>query len=84
MRTMKTLKPGPDGIEELLTRFGPNLLCVCYRYDEDRHEHVKTVELVVQRRSREREAKCPGSRPSDARRSLETGSVSASGTGGAD
>ncbi len=83
MRTVKTLKPGQDGTKELLTRFGPSLLCVRYRYDEDRHEDVKTVELVVQRRSREREAKCPGWRLADARRSLETGSVSASGAGGA-
>ncbi len=83
MRTMKTLKPGQDGTKELLTRFGPSLLYVRYRYDEDRHEHVKTVELVVQRRSREGEAECLGSRAPDARASLEAGSVSSSGTGGA-
>ncbi len=83
MRTVKTLKPGQDGTKELLTRFGPSLLYVRYRYDEDRREHVKTVELVVQRRSRDGEAECLGSRASDARASLETGSVSSSGAGGA-
>ncbi len=83
MCTVKTLKPGQQGTKELLPCFGPSLLCVRYRYDEDRREHVKTVELVVQRRSREGEAGSPGSRPSDARRSLQTGSVSASGAGGA-
>ena len=53
MRTVKTLKPGQKGTKELMTRFGPSLLCVRYRYDEDRREHVKTVELVVRRRSRD-------------------------------
>ena len=67
MRTVKTLKPGQKGTKELLTRFGPSLLYVRYRYDEDSREHVKTVELVVQRRSREGEAECLGSRTAGAR-----------------
>ncbi len=83
MRTVKTLKPGQDGTKELLKRFGPSLLNVRYRYDEDRREHVKTVELVVQRRSRDGEAECLGSPAPDARASPETGSVSSSGNGGA-
>ncbi len=62
MRTVKTLKPGQKGTRKLLTRFGPSLLCVRYRYDEDNREHLKTVELVVQGWSREREAECLGSR----------------------
>ena len=45
MSTLKTLKPGQKGTKELLTRFGQSLLCVRYRYDEARREHVKTVEL---------------------------------------
>ncbi len=61
MRTTKTLKPGQKGTKELMSRFGPSLLCVRYRYDEVHREHVKTVELVVHRSSREREAECPGS-----------------------
>ncbi len=61
MRTLKTLKPGQDGTKELLTRFGPSLLYVRYRYDDDSRERVKTVELVVERRSREGEAKGLGS-----------------------
>ncbi len=67
MRTVKTLKPGQKGTKELSTRFGPSLLMVRYRYDEDRREHLKTVELVIQRRSRDREAECPGSRSPGAR-----------------
>ncbi len=61
MRTVKTLKLGRKGTKESSTRFGPSLLLVWYRYDEDRREHLKTVELVVQRRSREPEAACRGS-----------------------
>ena len=62
MRTVKTLKPGQKGTKELLARFGPSLLNVRYRYEEDRREHVKTVGLVVQRRSREDSLECRGSR----------------------
>ena len=66
MRTVKTLRPDQLGTKELLTRFGPPAdvsgLCVWYRYDEDSRERLKTVELVVERRSQEREADCPGSR----------------------
>ncbi len=42
MRAIKTLKPGQKG-----TNFGPSR--VRYRYDEHRREHLKAVELVVQR-----------------------------------
>ncbi len=62
MRTLKTLKPGQKGTKDLLTRHGASLLLVRYRYDDDTRERLKTVELVVERRSREHEAKCPGSR----------------------
>ncbi len=67
MRTLKTLKPGQDGTKELLTRFGPSLLYVRYRYDDDSRERVKTVELVVERKSRDGEAADPRSRASGVR-----------------
>ncbi len=67
MRIVKTLKPGQKGTKNLFTRFGPTLLCVRCRYDEHRREHLKTVELVVQRRSREGPAECLGSRAMGAR-----------------
>ena len=47
MRTLETLKPGQMGTRELLARYGPSLLCVRYRYDEDTRERLKTVESVV-------------------------------------
>ncbi|MCP3959621.1 MAG: hypothetical protein GY719_17365 [bacterium] len=55
MRTLRTLKPGQKGTRDLAARHGASLVCVRYRYDEDTREHLKTVELVVRRRSRERE-----------------------------
>ncbi len=67
MRTVKTLKAGQNGTKELLTRFGPSLLCVRYRYDEDRREHLKTVRLVVEGCSRGREAECPEGTAGEAR-----------------
>ncbi len=63
MRTVRTLKPGQKGTKELMSRFGPSLLRVRYRYDEERREHLKTVELLVQRHSRDRKRDCPESRP---------------------
>jgi len=52
MRTLRRLKPGQWETKGLLARHGASLLCVRYRYDEDTGEHLKTVELIVQRRSR--------------------------------
>ena len=62
MRTLKTLKLGRKSSKELLARYGASPLRVRYRYDEDTRERLKTVDLVVQRRSQKREAECPGSR----------------------
>ena len=69
MRIVKPVKPGQKGTRQLLARYGPSLLCVRYRYDEDTRERLKTVELVVQGYSRtvlrpRREPECPGSRKS--------------------
>ncbi len=83
MHTVKTLKPGQDEARKSLTRFGPSLLCVRYRYSEDRREHVKAVELIVQRRSRKAETERLGSPAPAVRPSLESGAVSSSGAGAA-
>ncbi len=62
MRIVKTVKPGQKGSKELLARYGATLLCVRYRYDEVTRESVKTVELVIRRRSLRHDAECRGSR----------------------
>ncbi|MCP3957594.1 MAG: hypothetical protein GY719_07045 [bacterium] len=61
MRTLRTLKPGQKGTRNLVARHGASLVFVRYRYDEATREHLKTVELVVHRRSRDREAECAAS-----------------------
>jgi hypothetical protein len=53
MRTLKTLRPGQKGTKELVGRYGTSLLCVRYRFDDLMRERVKTVELIIQRRSAE-------------------------------
>ena len=62
MRTLRTLRPGQKGTMKLLRQHGPSLLCVRYRYDDETREHLKTVELVVQRRRRDSKLGCDGSR----------------------
>ncbi len=61
MRIVKTVKPGHKGTKELLSRYGASLLCVRYRYDEDACESLKTVELVIKRRSLKHEPVRQGS-----------------------
>ncbi len=75
MRTVRTLKPGQNGTKELMTCFGASLLCVRYRYDEDRRENLKTVDLVVQRRPREGEPECRGSRSPETQAGARTRQV---------
>jgi hypothetical protein len=46
MRTRLTLSPGANGTKKLVERYGGRLVCVRYRYDEERRVRVKTVELI--------------------------------------
>ena len=48
MRTRLTLKPGQRGTKKLLAKYGDRLVCVRYRYDEQRKKRYKTVELIVE------------------------------------
>ena len=47
-RTRLHLKPGQRGTKKLAKEYGDRLLCVLYRYDEERSRRLKTVELVVE------------------------------------
>ncbi|MFN7943906.1 MAG: hypothetical protein U0Z53_00890 [Blastocatellia bacterium] len=49
MQIRLTLKPGQRGVRKLTAQYGEQLLCVRYRYDEERQERLKTVELVIER-----------------------------------
>jgi hypothetical protein len=47
MRTRLILKPGHRGSKKLLAEYGERLLCVRYRYDDEKRKRYKTVELIV-------------------------------------
>ncbi len=46
MRTRLKLNPGQRGTKKLVTKYGERLVCVRYRYDEEKKKRYKTVELV--------------------------------------
>jgi len=48
MQIRSTVQPGQRGAKKLLTQYGERLVCVRYRYDEQRHKRFKTVELIVE------------------------------------
>ena len=47
-RVRLCLRPGQRGTKKLAKEYGDRLLCVRYRYDEERFRRLKTVELVVE------------------------------------
>ena len=48
MPIRSTVYPGQRGAKKLLTQYGDRLVCVRYRYDEQRQKRLKTVELIVE------------------------------------
>lgn len=50
MKAYAHLKPGQRGTMRLHEKYGDALLCVRYRYDENRRVKLKTVELIVDER----------------------------------
>src|SRR5262245_12888452 len=48
MHIRSTVHPGQRGAKKLLTQYGDRLVCVRYRYDEQRQRRLKTVELIVE------------------------------------
>jgi hypothetical protein len=49
MKTRLILKPGQRGTKALAKKYGDNLVCVRFRYDEVTRQRLKTIELVVER-----------------------------------
>jgi hypothetical protein len=47
MQIRSTVHPGQRGAKKLLTQYGERLVCVRYRYDEQRQKRLKTVELII-------------------------------------
>jgi hypothetical protein len=50
MITRLKLKPGQKGTKALVEKYGDDLVCVRYRYDETSRTRIKTVELIVEKK----------------------------------
>lgn len=48
MQSRRTLAPGQQDTKKLLERYGEQLACVRYRYDEQRRKRFTTVEIIVE------------------------------------
>lgn len=48
MQTRSKLKSGRKGTKKLVEQYGSELVCVSYRYDDQRGKRYKTVELIVE------------------------------------
>jgi len=48
MQARRTLTPGQKGTKKFLDRYGEHLVCVRYRYDEQRRKRFTTVEIIVE------------------------------------
>jgi hypothetical protein len=44
------LKPGQKGTKALVEKYGNDLVCVRYRYDDASRTRIKTVELIVEKK----------------------------------
>src|SRR2546428_4074420 len=60
MRAQVTLQPGRKGTKRLLEQYGAKLVCVRYRYNEERRLRYKTVELIVEETPWEKSSGAPG------------------------
>lgn len=49
MRTLLTRRAGQPGTKKLAARYGSDLVCVRYRYDDELRQRIKTVEIVIGR-----------------------------------
>jgi hypothetical protein len=50
MKSRLNLKPGQKGTKALVEKYGDDLVCVRYRYDEASRTRIKTVELIVEKK----------------------------------
>ena len=48
IQARRTLTPGQKGAKKFLDRYGERLVCVRYRYDEQRRKRGAAVEIIVE------------------------------------
>ena len=49
VKSRLNLKPGQKGTKALVEKYGDDLVCVRYRYDDTSRTRIKTVELIVEK-----------------------------------
>ena len=47
MKVGRIVSPGQPGTKKLVERYGDNLLCVRYRYDDQKKTMYKTIEIII-------------------------------------
>jgi hypothetical protein len=55
MKIKRTLLPNQPGTKALVEKYGKNLVCVRYRYDEERNKKITTAEIIVNEKDWERD-----------------------------
>ena len=50
MKVKRIVQPGQPGTKKLVETYGDNLLCVRYRYDEQKSKVYKTIEIIIDER----------------------------------
>ncbi len=47
MRVKRIMHPGQPGTKKLMKKYGNKMLCVRYRYDEEKMMMYKTIEIII-------------------------------------
>jgi len=48
MTIRRIMQPGQPGTKKLVERYGDNLICVRYRYDDQKKMKYKTIEIIIE------------------------------------
>jgi hypothetical protein len=48
MKTRRIIQPGQPGTKKLVETYGDNLICVRYRYDDQKKMMYKTIEIIIE------------------------------------
>lgn len=47
MKAQRTIKPGAPGTKKWVDKYGDTLVCVRYKYDEEKRRRLTTIEVIV-------------------------------------
>jgi len=57
MKIKRTILPNQPGTKSWVEKYGKDLVCVRYRYDEKRNKKITTVEIIVDEKNWQRNQK---------------------------